>query len=228
MFALVHRSPYKFVLSRIDPKMFNDFLKEFGIDRWPHNCIDSGGNSKADIEPFKWNRTVAESSKSHMKKVTNYLKIHFKNYLPPNIVIRDVSSIKNLLELNNQELNLEIRGGTDLIFVKKDFVQSRIIAGIHGTVELKKGDLNGDDKIRKDTMEMIAADFRANSDIKVFGVLTNLKTWKIYWMEKDPKKIRSICFKHRLKAVGQMLQNDDFSFPGLERIHRVKFCDLLK
>ncbi|CAB4443307.1 unnamed protein product [Rhizophagus irregularis] len=118
-----------------------------------------GQYPKQDIDPYKWN-TLAENYK---------------------IVLEDVSNEKGFLNIRKGSiLPFNIRGRTDVILVERSRVEGNALRpGIHAIFELKK--IVAERDVRQAILEMIIADCFVNKDVKVIGVLTDLKNvWNIF------------------------------------------------
>lgn len=82
---------------------------------------------------------------------------------------------------------------------------------------------------------MIAADLFVYNEIKVFGLLTDLKSaWHFFWLEEG-KKIMTVKMTHRNKALDFAYeladvyreQSKEVNLIGLQKVHHVKIQELL-
>ncbi|RIB19732.1 hypothetical protein C2G38_2181022 [Gigaspora rosea] len=130
---------------------------------------------KRDIVAYQWSNH-AENFSEQQDQILEYLNKHLNSHSPENLVIFDVSGLRNFLNVtNNPLLPFNVRGGMDLILVE----ESAVIC------------------------EMISTNFHVHDGIKVFGILTDLnKTWNIYWIEE--KHIKTLALNNRENTMRYM------------------------
>ncbi|PKB97013.1 hypothetical protein RhiirA5_384957 [Rhizophagus irregularis] len=125
------------------------------------------------------------------------------------------------------------RGTTDLILVESHSVDALVKkAGVRAVIELKK--IVKSSHIKQIILEMIAADLFVRDEIKVFGLLTDLKSaWHFFWLEEG-KKIMTVKMTHRNKALDFACkladvyrdQSKEVNLIGLQKVQRVKIREL--
>ncbi|CAG8574748.1 8819_t:CDS:2 [Cetraspora pellucida] len=182
--------------------------------------------SSNDIVAYQWSNH-AENFSEQQDQILGYLNKHLNPHLPENIVVFDVSSLRDFLNItDNPLLPFNVRGGTDLILVEESAVRGKItIAGVYAVIELKK-DVKTH-HVPKVICEMISADLHVHDRIKVFGVLTDLnKTWNIYWIEG--KHIKTLALNNRenaMRLIGKMASENSSKVDvrGFPKIQRTKF-----
>ena len=164
-----------------------------------------------------------------IKKIIKYFNTHLNPILPDEVVIEDVANKKEFLNIRkNSALPFSIHGGTDIILVEKDCVAGKVLKpGIHATFELKKK--VEEHHVGQAVLEMIVADCFVNKDVKVFGVLTDLKDiWNIFWIGIN-KKIIMVTLTNRKTAFGainKMVRSADPRINGISDTKRMKYMDL--
>ncbi|CAG8605313.1 1416_t:CDS:2 [Paraglomus occultum] len=167
----------------------------------------NGHIPKHDIDFYHWNADAAEINHQQRKDINIYLNRHLKPKLPEGVIIFDVSSKRDLLNITKNPLfPFNVRGGTNLILVEKAAVETGLIqAGIRAIIVLKKN--VQDNHSKQAIFEMLIADLCVSDEIRVIGVLTDLvNTWNFYWIEKE-RTIKSMHLSHRGKAldlIGQL------------------------
>ncbi|CAG8810402.1 20991_t:CDS:1, partial [Dentiscutata erythropus] len=218
-------------LSSINMKNFQSFQNFTGITV---ECVKFNGTlPRKDIEPYEWSDHIEDYSVQR-EQILEYLNKHLGPKLHTDVIILNVANNKDFLNIyNNPLLPFDIRGGTDLILVEEGYVKGKIThAGIRAVFEFKKE--VEDRHVYQTILKMFSADLYANDKIKVFGVLTDLKSsWNIYWIGNE-KRVMIITFSHRTKALDLIAQmaNDlnetskTVHMLGLPKIERVKFKQL--
>ncbi|CAG8775604.1 3819_t:CDS:2, partial [Cetraspora pellucida] len=218
-------------LSTVNTKKFQAFLKFTGITI---EYVKFTGNlPKKDIEPYEWS-DYAENHLVQREEILKYFNKHLSPKLPTDIIILDVANDKDFLNIYDSSLlPFDIRGGTDLALVEEGYIKCKITkAGIRAVFEFKK--VVEEHNAYQTILEMVAADLYVNDKIKVFGVLTDLKSlWNIYWVANE-KRIKAVTFSHRLKAlefIAQMASDlnghsKTVHMLGLPRIERIKVQQL--
>jgi hypothetical protein len=126
-----------------------------------------------------------------------------------------------------------MRGTTDLILVESHSVDCLVIeAGIRAVIELKKTIKSS--HIKQVIFKMMAADLFVRDEIKVFGLLTDLKSvWHFFWLEEG-RKIMTVKMTHRNKALDfaseladvYREQSKEVNIIGLQKVRRVKIREL--
>ncbi|RIA96114.1 hypothetical protein C1645_872266 [Glomus cerebriforme] len=214
-----------------DPLLINEVLDKikFIYDQVNANLyIFYKQYPKEDIVPYKWTNH-AENHKEQRIKIIKYLNDHLKPILPEDIIIEDVVDKKEFLNMRKDfMLPFNIHGGTDIILVKKDCVQGKLLKhGIHATIELKK--VIEEHHIPQAILEMIVADCFVDVDVKVIGVLTDMNNvWNIFWLSKS-KKIMEVTLTNRktaLKVISKMVKSAKPRINGIADTNRMKFLDL--
>jgi hypothetical protein len=211
-------------ISNINSSKFQQLLNFTGLTL--KNVEFSGRILEEDIAPYNWT-SHAENHPDQRRKVLKYFKDNLKCHLPTGIVIEDVSNNKHLLDIPKLSyLPFSVNGGTDIVLVERNYIKSKMFrTGIHAIIKLKKKLEDGD--FRQAILEIIVADILASKDIKVFGVLTDMNNWIIYWLDKS-KIIMSVTLSHHKKAfelIGKFLRKD-FKILGMPEVRRIKFLDI--
>jgi hypothetical protein len=212
--------------SSINKNRFQRFL-EFA--RLSVKVIDFNGKyPQSDIEPYKWN-SHTENNQQQRNNILEYFNTHLKPILPDSIVIQDVANKNELLNIRKGAiLPYNLRGGTDLILAERSAIDCKIPKlGIRAIIEFKK---EVEEKyIPQATLEMIVADCLVHRDIKVFGVLTDLKEdWQFIWMGVN-KEIVMVTLKHRKTAfdvINKMVRSSYPRISGISNTERMKYLDL--
>ncbi|CAG8499944.1 8535_t:CDS:2, partial [Racocetra fulgida] len=118
------------------------------------------------------------------------------------IVIHDVSQSRNFLNIMTEEspFPFKTRGNTDLILVERSYIDGLIsTSSIHCIMEFKKS--VQEQHIMQVVLEMTAADFLTNDEIKTIGVLTDLNSsWHLFWLSEE-KKFKTVKILNRKKAI---------------------------
>ncbi|CAG8784980.1 33272_t:CDS:1, partial [Racocetra persica] len=210
--------------SSINLEKFNRLLMRTGLDIIPLTFTKK--RSSKDIVAYQWSNH-AEIFSEQRDQILGYLNKHLNPHLPENIVVFDVSGLRDFLNIiDNPLLPFNVRGGTDLILVEESAVRGKIpIAGVHAVIELKK-DVKTH-HVPQVICEMISADLHVHDGIKVFGVLTDLnETWNIYWIEG--KHIKTLALNNRenaMRLIGKMASENSSKVDvrGFPKIQRTKF-----
>ncbi|CAB5372618.1 unnamed protein product [Rhizophagus irregularis] len=105
-------------------------------------------------------------------------------------------------------------------------------AEVRAVIELKK--IVKSSHIKQIILEMIAADLFVRDEIKVFGLLIDLKSaWHFFWLEEG-KKIMTVKMTYRNKALDFTCkladvyrdQSKEVNLIGLQKVQRVKIWEL--
>ncbi len=180
-----------------------------------------------EVDPYEWN-SHAENHKSQIEAIIRYLNTHLKPILPGGVVIKDVANKKDFLKVRkNLTMPFNISGGTDIILVEEQCVANKALKlGIHAIFKLKKA--VEEHNIYQAVLEMIIADCYVSDDVKVFGVLTDLKdVWNIFWLTVN-KKITMVSLTNRkiaFEAINKMVRSDNPRIEGISNTERVKYMD---
>ncbi|PKY58863.1 hypothetical protein RhiirA4_481134 [Rhizophagus irregularis] len=191
-----------------------------------------GNLPRKDIPAFNW--SYAENFVEQRENILNYLEEHLGEKLPRNVIISEVASERGFLNTyGNSPFPFHTRGTTDLILVESHSVDALVKkAGVRAVIELKK--IVKSSHIKQIILEMIAADLFVRDEIKVFGLLTDLKSaWHFFWLEEG-KKIMTVKMTHRNKALDFACkladvyrdQSKEVNLIGLQKVQRVKIREL--
>uniref|UniRef100_U9TNN8 Uncharacterized protein n=1 Tax=Rhizophagus irregularis (strain DAOM 181602 / DAOM 197198 / MUCL 43194) TaxID=747089 RepID=U9TNN8_RHIID len=198
--------------STVSSAQFSSFCMQSGFII---QSLEYKGNlPRKDIPAFNWSK-YAENFVEQRENILNYLEEHLGEKLPRNVIISEVAST------------------TDLILVESHSVDALVKkAGVRAVIELKK--IVKSSHIKQIILEMIAADLFVRDEIKVFGLLTDLKSaWHFFWLEEG-KKIMTVKMTHRNKALDFACkladvyrdQSKEVNLIGLQKVQRVKIREL--
>ncbi|KAF0453381.1 crinkler CRN family protein [Gigaspora margarita] len=224
IYAYVVDEEESITFSNISSKKFDQFLELTGLKI--KNLTKVTKDTK-DINPYKWT-SHAENEANQQKNLLKYFANNLGEYLPNNIDIVDVSNHKNLLNIKKSRwFPCHIKGGTDFILVDEGCANDKMLVdGIYGVIELKK---QLDHKsYRQAILEMVAADLRVGDDVKVFGILTDMRNWTVYWLDES-KRIMSVNVTSCRKAfglIGQFAANN-IEYIGNHKVKRTKFLNVV-
>ncbi|CAI2185781.1 18779_t:CDS:2 [Funneliformis geosporum] len=173
------------------------------------NIEFSGRILEENIASYNWT-SHAKNHLDQRRKVLKYFKDNLKCHPPTEIIIEDVSNNKHLLDIPKLScLPFSVNSRTDLVLVERNYIKSKMFrTGIHAIIELKKKLEDRD--FRQAILEMIVADILTSKDIKIFGILTDMNNWIIYWLDKS-KIIISVTLSHHKKVfelIGKFLKKD--------------------
>ncbi|RIA99946.1 hypothetical protein C2G38_1432728, partial [Gigaspora rosea] len=102
--------------SSINLEKFNRLLMRTGLDIIPLTFTKK--RSSKDIVAYQWSNH-AENFSEQRDQILGYLNKHLNPHLPENIVVFDVSGLRDFLNItDNPLLPFNVRGGTDLILVE--------------------------------------------------------------------------------------------------------------
>jgi hypothetical protein len=182
---------------------------------------------REDIDPYKWS-SHAESHKSQLNKIIKYLNTYLQPILPEEVVIENVANKKEFLKIcKSAIIPFNISGGTDIILVEKQCVAGNVLKpGIHAIVKPKK--VVEERHVAQVVLEMIIADRFVSKDVKVFGVLTDLKNiWNIFWLSVD-KEIIMINLNRKIafEVINEMVRSANPRIEGISHTERMKYVDL--
>ncbi|RGB25280.1 hypothetical protein C1646_675710 [Rhizophagus diaphanus] len=212
-------------LSTINYDFFLKFLN-FSKLKMRYECF-SRTYPNEDVDPYKWN-SHAEKHKSQIEKIIEYLKTHLKPILPDEVIIEDVANKKGFLKVHkNSIMPFNINGGTDIILVEEQCVRGKALKlGIYAIFELKK--IVEEIHIYQTVLKMVIADCYVSNNVKVFGVLTDLKdVWNIFWFTIN-KNIAMISLKNckiAFEVINKMVRSDNPRIEGISNTKRVKYMD---
>ncbi|CAG8719178.1 22063_t:CDS:2, partial [Rhizophagus irregularis] len=204
--------------STVSSAQFSSFCMQSGFII---QSLEYKGNlPRKDIPAFNWSK-YAENFVEQRENILNYLEEHLGEKLPRNVIISEVASERGFL---NTYGNSPFPFHTVDALVKK--------AGVRAVIELKK--IVKSSHIKQIILEMIAADLFVRDEIKVFGLLTDLKSaWHFFWLEEG-KKIMTVKMTHRNKALDFACkladvyrdQSKEVNLIGLQKVQRVKIREL--